>query len=84
MQFGYLQVIDGQSKESTEIELKEAIKLIQSSNGIAETGFLDTETCESLMKLQHLTNSIKTNNKRRTRRHATFALRWPKTNLTWR
>lgn len=89
-EFGYLQeTFDHWENIASDKQFQIALKSLQKSHGLADTGFIDDATCKLIKEPQcaGMISSDSFNEKKlkhRARRYASFELRWPKTNITWR
>lgn len=90
-ELGYFPKVSNQKEWLTSDEqMREAIKSFQRSHQIPISGFIDEQSCILMNQPKcagmifpdsfHLLND----SKHRIRRYATFELKWPSTNLTWR
>ncbi|XP_031625576.1 matrix metalloproteinase-2-like [Contarinia nasturtii] len=88
VELGYLSKTHSNEQNSvSKQQLKDAIKSFQQSNRIPVTGVIDDNSCKLLNRPQCggmiLPNAL-SDYKHRSRRFASFELKWPRTNLTWR
>lgn len=78
---------DREESATSKETLSKAIESFQQSNRIPVSGLIDDQTCKRMKQPKcggmippdsfHSTNN-------RTRRYASFELRWPRKNLTWK